>query len=710
MKSRRRPIRLEAPLLATMLVLQAMLPAPTIGAPRAAGDVPQRTQAAPVHADVVVYGGTPSGVLAAHTAARAGAQVILLEPTAHVGGMVSSGLGATDFGHTTTIGGYTRQFFDRTQAIEGTGYGRYRFQPSTAEAAFDDMLADAGVTVMFGERLAEVGGVIMDGTRILSIQTETGLSASAEVFIDASYEGDLMADAGVSYRIGRESMAEHGESLAGIRNRGIVFDVPTGTLPGFPVAEPVGPVGGSDNRIQTTNYRPCFSTNSANQVPFPQPDGYDPATYDIVADYIDSRVAQGHTPLLTWFLWPVFVGDAKYDVNSNSSISIGVHGANYAYPDATYAERAQLEAWLRGYTKGFLYFLANDERVPEELRDEMNRYGLCADEFTDNENWPRTFYLREGRRLDGVYTVTQRDVQVTRTKPDTIAIASYALDTHHVSRWLDSGHRLAVEGAFFTSRAQATRWSIPYRSLTPRPDEATNLLVSVAASATHVAWASLRMEPQFMMMGEAAGQAAAMIASHPGPATVQSLNVPALQGALRAHGAIVDNPLFVDIASSPFKGEIEATFLAGMVISCSPIAFCPTTAMTREVMAAFLHRTLDLPPATQDYFTDDEASPHEDSINRLAEADLTGGCATNRFCPTSTMTRGQMAAFLVRSFDLPVTSQDFFTDDETSIFENDINRLAASGVTGGCGGGRFCPNRTVTRGEMAAFLWRATHL
>jgi len=401
--------------------------------------------------------------------------------------------------------------------------------------------------------------------------------------------------------------------------------------------------------------------------------------------------------------------NGKYDVNNNSGLSIAIYGTHYAYAQASYAEREQVLEWTRDYTEGLLFFLANDQRVPAALQAEINQFGLCADEFVDNDNWPRLMYLREMRRMVGAYVVTLRDVEVTRTKTDTVAIASYPLDSHHVSRWLDRSGRLVLEGGFWQSRGNATRWSIPYRSLTPRPEEATNLLVGVTASASHVAWASLRMEPQFMMMGEAAGQAAAMSRSTL-PARVQSVNVTALQAALRAHGAVVDNPLFTDIAGSPFRGDIERTFLAGMVIGCSAIAYCPTTAMSREVMAAFLHRTLKLPPASRDYFTDDGSSPHQDSINRLAEAGLTGGCTATQFCPTATMTRGQMAAFLVRSFRLPPTSADYFTDDNTSIFENDINKLAASGVTGGCGGGRFCPTRLVTRGEMAAFLWRATRL
>ena len=663
---------------------------------------------ADVSAEVVVYGATPSGVLAAVSAARSGASVALIEPTGHVGGMMTSGLSATDYGHTSTIGGYTDEFFDRVQGLEGSTYGRWRFQPSTAESAFVTMLNVAGVDVYLNEALDESGGVTKSGARIVGITTTAGRSVAGGVFVDASYEGDLMAAAGASYTVGREASSTYGEGQAGVGASSTIFTAPSGIDPGFPVAAP-GPPGTGDNRIQYSNYRLCFSTTPGNRIPFTAPSGYNPATYDIVAAYLAWRVGLGHTPDITWFLWPVALTNGKYDVNSNGQLSIGVHGLNTPYPNGSQASRAAIADSLRAYTQGFLYFLKADPRVPSRIRGQMGAYGLCADEFTDTGNWPRLLYLREGRRMTGPIVLTQRDVQVARTKPDTIAIASYAFDSHHISRWIDSASRLRVEGGFWNGRAAATRWSIPYRSLTPRPQQVTNLLVSVAVSVSHVAHASLRMEPQYMMIGEAAGTAAAMAAGATGaaPVAVQSINVPALRSTLRSRGAVVDNFLFWDIASSPFRGDIEASHLREVTFGCTPVNFCPTAKMERQVMAAWLTRALDLPPATRDYFGDDEASPYEDSINRIAEAGVTGGCAANRFCPTDGVSRGQMAAFLRRAFKLPATSRDYFTDDETSIFENDINRLAASGITAGCGGTRFCPKPIVPREQMAAFLWRA---
>ncbi|MEO6579256.1 MAG: FAD-dependent oxidoreductase, partial [Candidatus Limnocylindria bacterium] len=416
---------------------------------------PAAPAAGDVSADVVVYGGTPSGVMAAISAARPGVRVVLIEASGHVGGMMSNGLTATDYGHLAMIGGRTRQFFDRTEAIEGSAYGRYRFQPSTAETAFDAMLASAGVEVMLDERLAGGQPIVMDGPWIEALRTDSGRMVSGGAFVDASYEGDLMAAAGVSYRIGRESIGEFGESYAGVRASSSVFGVPGGIDPHVPLSAP-GAIGTGDNRIQNSNYRLCFSSDPKNQVPFYEPDGYDPETYDLAAAYIDSRVAQGHVPDITWFLWPVALPNNKFDVNNNGSVSIGLMGANTGYPDGSHATRSSIADALRDYTSGFLYFLGNDPRVPTSVRAQMADYGLCADEFADNGNWPRLLYLREGRRMVGRYLLTQRDVEVSRTKTDTIAVGSYAFDSHHVSRWIDGAGRLRVEGGFWSGRANAT--------------------------------------------------------------------------------------------------------------------------------------------------------------------------------------------------------------------------------------------------------------
>ena len=699
-RGRRRALLITA----TVALLLTSLPGAAAGAEVPPGN--SRPVALSSHGpiDVLVYGGTPGGVIAAVAAARAGADVALIEPSAHVGGMMSNGLSWTDRGDVGVIGGIVDEFFDRTQALEGSVRGRYAFQPKTAEAVFKQMLSQAGVTVYYGERLAEGGGAVTkSGTRITAIRLESGASLAAHVFIDASYEGDLLARAGVAYRVGREAVEEFGEPLAGVRPAQVVMSVPPGLDPGFPLSAP-GPVGSADERIQGSNYRLCLSTNAANQVPFPQPAGYDPARYDINVEYWSQLAASGQSPNLHWAMHVDLLVNQKWDLNEFALLSLGLPGANHGYPEGTYAQRTAIDAYHEDYQKGFLYFLANDPNVPSALQDQVNAFGLCADEFTDNESWPRLLYLREGRRMVGRHVLTQLDIGTLRSKPDIIGMASYRLDSHAVSRWIDGQGRLVAEGSFGAGGV-SQRWAIPYRSITPERAQASNLLVPVAAAASHVAHASLRMEPSYMIMGQAAGTAAAMAAAS--GTDVQVLSVSALQNALKATGSVLTDP--GDIGTSTFYSHIVWAYFEGIIAPCAPGKFCPTQAVTRAMMADFLVPALDLPPASQDYFTDDNGHPSEDNINRVAEAGITLGCTTTTYCPSATVTRAQMASFLTRAWNLPPTSQDFFTDDETfTSHEDDINSIAAVGITTGCTPTTYCPGKTVTRGEMMAFVHRAT--
>jgi hypothetical protein len=494
--------------------------------------------------DVLVYGGTPGGILAAVAASRAGSKVVLLEPTGHVGGMVTNGLNWTDYGQAWTIGGFTREFFDRVEAVEGDSYGRYHFQSSTAERVLEQMLLDAGVTVVREARLVESGGVRKNASRIEGVTTMTAGSFEARVFVDASYEGDLMAMAGVSYRVGRESQAEYGESRAGVRPARRILPLPPDVTFEF-VSPPPGPVGSGDGRIQNSNYRICFSTDPDNQVPFPRPDGYDRGAYEVVPAYFDYlQASQPSVPVrLTSVIWPNPLTRDEFDVNEYGALSLGLPGANWNYPEGSYAERGQIERLHEQWDKGLLYFLRHDPAVPASIQSEIAVYGLCSDEFTDNGHWPRQLYLREGRRMVGVHVLTEHDVDGDPEKSDSIGVASYPRDAHDVSRWIENDE-LLVEGGFWT--LVPLGWEIPYRSLTPQPAEATNLIVPVAASASHVAFASLRMEPQYMIMGEAAGQAAAMAAA--GRTNVQDVPVAALQAALKSRGAVLQRPFTVPVS------------------------------------------------------------------------------------------------------------------------------------------------------------------
>jgi len=468
-----------------------------------------------IETDIVVYGATPGGILAAVTAARAGAEVVLIEPTAHVGGLMTNGLGHTDIGSPPVYGGYTREFFDRVQAIGGA---RYDHAPSAAEQAFEEMLASTAVVVRTGEALAESDGVERDGTAITSITTTADVRYEARVFVDASYMGDLLAQAGVSYRIGREAVSEFGESLAGAQAGGVVIPQVAGrTMPYLTTAP--GPTGTADERIQDANYRVCFSSEPGNQVPFAAPDDYDPEDYEMVQLFLAYRsFQQGQPAQLGWLLSIVPLPGSKYDVNDVGAVSTAIPGLDWAYPEATYADRATIDQQHRAYTEGLFYFLANDESVAPTVRDAMAAYGLCADEFLDNDHWPRQLYVREGRRMEGAYVLRQSDLVSNRTKSDIIGIASYRIDAHYVSRWIDND-RLMAEGQMADVRRN---YAIPYRVMVPQASEVRNLLVPVASSVSHVAWSSLRMEPQFMLMGEAAGEAAAMAVS-PRPPSIRQV-------------------------------------------------------------------------------------------------------------------------------------------------------------------------------------------
>ena len=531
--ARQRLLRRAVSVAVGAIVLASALNGPALGTART-GLLPPGA----IVADVVVYAATPSGVLAAVTAGRAGARVTLIEPSSHVGGMMANGLSFTDVGDSGTLGGYTKEFFNRVQAIEGSSYGRYHFEPHVAEQAFGAMLASANVAVYLHETLAP-GGVVVQGHRIVSVQTSSGRQFAASVFIDASYEGDLMAEAGVSYTIGRESSQAYGESLAGVRPSQPIMEVPAGVaLPS--TSGPPGQVGSADNRIQDANFRLCFSSVPSNQVAFARPSGYDASDYAIVADYIAARASMlGTLPELSWVLTISPTVNSKFDVNGAGAVSLALTGGDYDWPDGDAATRAAIAARHAEWDRGLLYFLANDAEVPARVRAQLSAYGLCRDEFVDNGSWPRQLYIREARRMVGAYVLTQADLTTARSKADIIGIGSYRIDAHTVSLWVDETGVLRTEGQLWQPYRP---YAIPYRSLTPLRSQVTNLLVSVAISASHVAYASFRMEPQYMLTGEAAGEAA-WIALPRGTRArpVQDISIAWLQALLRAHGSFLNN-------------------------------------------------------------------------------------------------------------------------------------------------------------------------
>ena len=521
--------------------------------------------------DVAVYGGVPCGIAAAIAAARDGAKVLLIEPTRHVGGLNTSGLNTAESEHMLkwTFGGIALEFYERMAKHYGMDQPAFYFQSSVAERTFNAMLREAGVEVRFGARIkgvrarpqsdlkrvmreVEIGGrkirmCRLEGSdyRITDIILADGTELRAKVFIDASYEGDLMARAGVKYAVGRESAAEFGEDGAGIRfeatpRKAATVDEKGNLLPGISGWTKDFREGDAHRGMMNYNWRLCISKDPAKRVPFPEPRHYDRARYRLLENWLHEKSAAGAKVVLTDILDLYHHAPKRPDmieVNNKQAavISIGHFGGQFDYPDAGYAERDRIIADHTDYTLGLLHFLASDGSVPENLRNETREYGLHSDEFSDNGHWPYQMYVREARRMRGAFVVTQKDVIDDRRKPDSIALGSHFIDSHHVQR-------LAVSPTEFVNEGRLWRvgyaYQIPYRAITPKPAECTNLLVPGAASYTHVAYCTLRLESTWMMVGHAAGTAAAMAVKT--DKVVQSLDVPALQTKLREQKQIVD--------------------------------------------------------------------------------------------------------------------------------------------------------------------------
>ena len=503
--------------------------------------------------DVVVYGGTAGGVIAAVAAAREGMKTALLEPGAHLGGMVSSGLGWTDYGKKEVIGGYALEFYYRAgRHYQMPLYGQdlaWLPEPHVAEGIFRDMAKQAGVSLFEHQRLSEKSGVRKDGARLAAIRTEAGDEFTAKVFIDSSYEGDLMAQAGVTYTYGREASAQYGESLAGVRDRTpyhqFLVDIPARDAAGKLLPEvssrQLPPPGTADKAVQAYNFRMCFTDVAANRVTFAKPAGYDSARYQLLARLIRARTqAEGRVPPLNSLMTVSRIPNGKTDINNNGAFSTDYIGGSWNYPDATYAERERIWQAHKDYQAGFFYFLANDPQVPDSLRQEMNNWGLCRDEFTDADNWPPQLYIREARRMVGEYVMVQKDLQTDRDKPDAIGMGSYNSDSHNVERIVDAEGNVRNEGDM---QVGVQPYQIPYRVMLPKQSEAANLLVPVAFSASHVAYSSIRMEPQYMILGHAAGVAAKMAVESGKP--VQAIDAGELAATLRKQGAVLEYPKLV---------------------------------------------------------------------------------------------------------------------------------------------------------------------
>ncbi len=495
--------------------------------------------------DVVVYGATASGVAAAVAASRQGARVALVEPGSHLGGMVSGGLGHTDTGRKETIGGLSLEFYKRV----GRHYNQpvaWEIEPHVAEDVFKTMAREAKVNVVYNTRLREHGAVEKKDGRISSVTMESGDAYTAPVFIDATYEGDLMAQSGVAFTFGREGRDQYDESFAGVRAghryAGHWFEVPVSAydshhklLPNVNHG-PRGKAGAADKKIQAYNFRMCLTKDKNNQAPIPKPPNYDPHEYELLARLIAATMkAKKSVPKLGSLIIISPLPNGKTDINNLGPFSTDYIGRNWDYPTASYERRGQSWREHADYTAGFFYFLGHDRRVPRELREEMLEWGMAKDEYTDTGNWPFQLYVRECRRMVGEYVMVQRDLETELSKPDAICLGSYNTDSHNIQRYVDENGNAQNEGDV---EVPTIPFQIPYRVLLPRRSQCSNLLVPVCASASHIGYGALRLEPVYMMMGEAAGVAATLAAGR--HQAVQAVDPGGLAKELKKRGAVME--------------------------------------------------------------------------------------------------------------------------------------------------------------------------
>jgi len=486
--------------------------------------------------DICIYGGTASGVVAAVQASRMGKSVVIIEPGKFVGGMTSSGLGRTDVGRQYTIGGVAREFYQsiaewykdpehwkyetRDEFLAKASKGRvatdalFVFEPHVANIKLNEMLDKAAVPVVFGERLDLNGGVKKDGSRIVSIRMESGRTFVAKVFVDCSYEGDLMAKAGVSYTVGREGNAMYNEKINGVQNKEparigdkpldpfvVPGDSTSGLIKGLVPAESVANEGDGDKMVQAYNYRLCLTSQPDNRVPFDKPEGYDESEYELLFRWLEA----GNTKGLPLGSHPI--PNKKTDTNKAGWVSTDYMGHADDYPDADYETRAKIINDHLRYTKGFLWTLANHPRVPENIRRRASKLGFAKDEFADNGNFPSQLYVRETRRMIGQLVMTEHQLRNSPKVSDPIALGSYGMDSHPTQIWVDKDGALHADTPKWTG---VPPYGISYRAIIPKEKECSNLLVTCCVSASHSAYGSIRMEPVYMMLGQSAATAAAL--------------------------------------------------------------------------------------------------------------------------------------------------------------------------------------------------------
>ena len=532
--------------------------------------LPAQTDPAAESYDLVIYGGTAGAVTAAIQAQRMGKTAIIVSPDKHLGGLTAGGLGFTDTGDKSVIGGLAREFYQRlwqhydqadswrwqkksdygnkgqgTPAMDGVNRTMWIFEPSAAEKVFEDLVREYKIPVVRDEWLDRVAGVKKSDARITAITTLSGKTYAGKMFLDATYEGDLMAAAGVAYHVGRESRAQYGEEFNGVQTGvlhhrhhfGVLKEkVSPYVVPGDPKSgvlaristEPPGEFGAADKRIQAYCFRMCLTDVPENRVPFVKPDGYDPAQYELLVRIY----AAGWTETFGKF---DPIPNHKTDTNNHGPFSTDNIGRNYDYPEASYARRREIIREHEVYQQGWLYFIANDPRVPADVREKMSRWGLPKDEFKDNGHWPHQIYVREARRMIGAYVMTENELVKRRPTPESVGMGSYSMDSHNVQRYITPEGYVQNEGDIGVSTKGP--YAIAYGSLVPKKGQCENLLVPICVSSTHIAYGSIRMEPVFMILGQSAATAAVIAIDS--KIAVQNVPYAALRTRLLADGQVL---------------------------------------------------------------------------------------------------------------------------------------------------------------------------
>lgn len=521
--------------------------------------------------DIVIYGGTAAAVTAAVQARQMNRSVVIVSPDRHLGGLSSGGLGFTDTGNKAVIGGLAREFYHRvwlhynkpgawtwekreafgnkgqgTPAMDGANRTMWIFEPHVAEQVFEDLIREYRIPVLRDEWLDRQNGVRKNGAQILSIRTLSGKTFTGRMFIDATYEGDLMAAAGVRYHVGREAKSTYGEEWAGIQT-GVLHhrhhfgvlpqgispyvipgDPKSGVLPRISTAPP-GEYGAGDDKVQAYCFRMCLTDHPGNRVPFPKPEGYDARQYELLLRIFNAGWRETFQKFDR-------IPNQKTDTNNHGPFSTDNIGMNYDYPEASYERRRQIIREHEQYQKGLLWFIANDPRVPGDVRTAFGKWGLAKDEFRDNGNWPHQIYVREARRMIGRYVMTENELLKKRATPEPVGMGSYGIDSHNIQRYITPEGYVQNEGDIGVSTNGP--YQIAYGALAPKKEEVENLLVPVAVSSSHIAYGSIRMEPVFMILGQSAATAAALAIE--GRTAVQEVPYARLEQRLRRDGQILE--------------------------------------------------------------------------------------------------------------------------------------------------------------------------